>query len=176
MSPHTVVTVTGNLTADPALRYTREGAPFTTFSVAFNRSYYDRDAARWQQSGTDFYDVTAFGALGLNVLESAHKGDPVVVHGRLRLEDWQTEDKHGTRAKIQADAVGFDMTFGQGSFTRVKRPAMPSNDPMDDPEVRSAGLPGAPDPGQGPGPDPDDERADVADAGVDAPGGQERVA
>ena len=56
MSPHTVVTVTGNLTADPALRYTREGAPFTTFSVAFNRSYYDRDAARWQQSGTDFYD------------------------------------------------------------------------------------------------------------------------
>lgn len=190
MSMHTAITVTGNTTADPLVRYTRDGAPFATFRVASNRSYFDRLSGRWQQSGTDYYDVTAFGALGVNVFESITKGDPVVVQGRLRIERWETEDNHGTSVKIQADAVGFDMTFGQGTFTRVRRTTLPGNDPMEDPAVRAAaadleggagsagrepepelGAESGPEPGMESGPEPGEESG--ADWPLEEPRGGE---
>lgn len=153
------VTVAGNLTADPQVKFGKtDGTPFAVFTVAQNLTRFDRASGQWVQTGTNFVDVIAFRALGINVAESARKGDPVVVHGRLRIKNWSNGERSGTNVQLDAQAVGFDMSFGQGTFARVKRPVVPGGDRMDSPDVQvavdelrgangSGGFPGADDEG-----------------------------
>lgn len=132
------LTVAGNVIANPEQHFGhRSGLPFTTFRVAHNRQNFDRESGQWAQTGTDFLKVIAFGSLGLNIVESVAKGDPVVVHGRLSLKEWTQGEKSGTDAEITASAVGWDFNFGQGDFHKVKRPTVSGVDPTDDPSVRS---------------------------------------
>ncbi|CAN5809504.1 hypothetical protein BH24ACT8_BH24ACT8_15140 [soil metagenome] len=132
----TFVTVAGNLTQDPQLKFGREsGVPFAVFRVAQNRQRWDKEAGQLIQIGTNFVDVIAFRALGINVVECAKKGDPVVVHGRLRIDQWTNGDKSGTTVQVDAGTVGFDLTFGQAEFRRVRRPQVPGADRLDDVEV-----------------------------------------
>lgn len=133
------LTVAGNLTADPQMKFGKtDGTPFAVFTIAQNLTRFDRGSGQWVQTGTNFVDVIAFRALGINVAESARKGDPVVVHGRLRIKNWSNGERSGTNVQLDAQAVGFDMSFGQGTFARVKRPAVPGGDRMDSPEVQGA--------------------------------------
>jgi single-strand DNA-binding protein len=136
---NTYVTVTGNLTQDPDQRFgNQNGLPFTVFRLAHNRHRFDRENDRWIQVGTDFVEVVAFRTLGLNASESLAKGDPVVVLGKLKLRDWDNGERSGTTVQIEADAIGFDFTFGQAKFKRVRRPQVPGADPTEDPEVTAA--------------------------------------
>lgn len=130
---NTYLTIAGNVTAPPELKFGKtSGLPFTRFRVAVNSGRWDKEHGAYVQTHTSFIEVIAFGALGLNVYESVQKGNPVVVHGRLRVEDWDNGERRGTTVRIHADQIGFDMTFGQGSFTKVTRPAVPVADPMND--------------------------------------------
>lgn len=134
-----MVTVAGNLTANPQQHFGHaSGRPFTTFRLAHNRGHFSKDTGQWVQTGTDFLKVIAFGNLGLNVRESMHKGDPVVVHGRLTLREWTQGEKSGIDTEISASTVGWDLNCGQGSFSRVRRPTVPGVDPADDQSVRAA--------------------------------------
>lgn len=93
----TFVTVAGNLTQDPQLRFGRQsGQPFAVFRLAQNRHRWDKEVGHLIQVGTNFVEVIAFRALGLNIAECVKKGDPVVVHGKLRINDWTNGDKSGT--------------------------------------------------------------------------------
>lgn len=131
----TFVTITGNVTADPKLLFGKDsGQPFTVFRLAQNRVRWDRELGQRVQMGTNYVEVVAFRSLGLNVYESVAKGDPVIVHGRLKVTDWDNGERHGTTVQVQADHIGFDFTFGQGKFTKVRRPQVPGVDPMDEAE------------------------------------------
>ena len=88
-------TITGNLTREPEIRYTREGQATAQLGVAVNRRWQDRTTQEWQES-TSFFDVICWRDLAENVALSLTKGMRVIVTGRLEQRTWETEE--GTTA------------------------------------------------------------------------------
>lgn len=121
------VSIAGNLTRDPELRYTPTGQPVARFSVAVNRSYVDKAGKRVE--ATDFVNVNAWGKLGENTAESLHKGNHVVVSGRLQSRQYETEagGKH-TAVEIQAEEVAASMRFATLAITPSAREVAKSFD------------------------------------------------
>lgn len=114
------VTVVGNLTREPELRYTPSGAAVTKFGVAVNRSYNNRNGERVEQ--TDFFDVTAWRELGENVAESLTTGSRVIVTGRLQQDRWEN-DAGDKRSKIfiVADEIGPSLRWATAAVTKTSR-------------------------------------------------------
>ena len=83
------VTLVGNVTRDPELRYTSGGRGVASFGLAVNRRY--QVNGEWQEQ-TSFFNVVAWGTLGENAAASLHKGTRVVVFGRLEQRSWETQD------------------------------------------------------------------------------------
>ncbi len=122
------ITICGNVTNEPQVRHGKEsGMPFTVFGLAQNRSRRDSNGDVVHM-GTSFFEVIAFRALGQNAVDSIGKGDPLVVHGRLRVDDWDNGERSGTTVQIDAISIGPDLTFGTSTFTKRRRPQQPSQD------------------------------------------------
>ncbi len=99
-------TITGNLTREPEIRYTREGQATAQLGVAVNRRWQDRTTQEWQES-TSFFDVICWRDLAENVALSLTKGMRIVVTGRLEQRTWETEEgEHRSKVEITADEVG----------------------------------------------------------------------
>jgi single-strand DNA-binding protein len=117
----TYVTIRGRLVADPTARTTRLGAPMTTFRIAqTSRRQVQGQPGQWEDTEPSFYEVIAYRSLAANIAVSLRKGHPVTVHGKQRIVSWRRED--GTTwwdVKIDADAVGHDLTFGTAAYSRV---------------------------------------------------------
>jgi single-strand DNA-binding protein len=114
-------TITGNLTREPEIRYTREGQATAQLGVAVNRRWQDRTTQEWQES-TSFFDVTCWRDLAENVALSLTKGMRVVVTGRLEQRTWETEDgEHRSKVEITADEVGPSLRFATADVQRVER-------------------------------------------------------
>jgi single-strand DNA-binding protein len=95
------VVLAGNLTRDPELRFTQEGVPVASFSIAVNR-------VRSKSEAVDFFNVSCWRELGERVASYKKKGDPIVVEGRLQYRTWQTPD--GTKrstVEVVANNVQF---------------------------------------------------------------------
>jgi single-strand DNA-binding protein len=115
------VTVVGNLTRDPELRFTPAGAPVTTFGVAVNRRWMNRDNQQWEES-TSFFNVTCWRDLAQNVSESLEKGSRVVVSGRLEQRSWETQDgERRSVVEIIADEVGPSLRWATAEINRNER-------------------------------------------------------
>lgn len=115
----TYVTVCGNLTADPD-RITSEKGDFTTFRVAVNEFYRDQVSGGYVDGRSSFYKVVAFRAVGANVHKSLSKGEPVLIHGKLRMSQWQGANGETRSApEIEAVNVGPDLRFGIATYQRV---------------------------------------------------------
>jgi len=134
----TYVTVSGNVVGDPVVRATRANVPFVTFRVASNVRRVDFKTGEYIDAGTNFVNVTAFRALGVNLSNSLHKGEPVIVYGRMRINQWVNGERSGTTVEIDAYNVGHDLSRGQATFSKVARPQLNQNDRMADPEVQDA--------------------------------------
>ncbi|GAA5158889.1 single-stranded DNA-binding protein [Ornithinimicrobium tianjinense] len=127
----TRMTIAGNLTRDPQLRFGRNsGRPFAVLSVAVNNRRQDKESGQWVTTGTTYFDVLCMREKGANALLTFKKGDPVIAHGKLRLQPWSNEQGSGVNVTIDADAVGPDVSFGTAPFTRG-RPGY-GLDPVDD--------------------------------------------
>lgn len=115
------VTVVGNLTRDPELRFTPAGAPVTTFGVAVNRRWQNRDNQQWEES-TSFFNVTCWRDLAQNVSESLEKGSRVLVTGRLEQRSWETQDgERRSVVEIVADEVGPSLRWATAEIARNER-------------------------------------------------------
>jgi single-strand DNA-binding protein len=115
------VTIVGNLTRDPELRFTPAGAPVTTFGVAVNRRWQNRDSQQWEES-TSFFNVTCWRDLAQNVSESLEKGARVVVTGRLEQRSWETNDgERRSVVEIIADEVGPSLRWATAEVSRSDR-------------------------------------------------------
>ncbi|MBC7559036.1 MAG: single-stranded DNA-binding protein [Dermatophilaceae bacterium] len=134
----TYVTVSGNVVGDPVVRATRANVPFVTFRVASNVRRVDVKTGEYIDAGTNFVNVTAFRALGVNLSNSLKKGEPVIVYGRMRINQWVNGDRSGTTVEIDAYNVGHDLNRGQTQFLKVAKPQINQNDRMADPEVQDA--------------------------------------
>ena len=116
-----IVTIVGNLTGDPELRFTPAGAPVTTVGVAVNRRWQNRDTQQWEES-TSFFNVTCWRDLAQNVSESLEKGARVVVTGRLEQRSWETNDgERRSVVEIIADEVGPSLRWATAEVSRSDR-------------------------------------------------------
>lgn len=135
-----MITIVGNLADDPRQIPTSTGVPFTTFRVATHGRRFDRAQEKWVDTPASWYNVSAFRRLATHTLESLHKGDRVIVMGRLRIRVWDNGTKQGTSADIDADAVGHDLLLGTSTFHRTQTEG--SSHALDsDPTVELAGAP-----------------------------------
>ncbi|WP_432095400.1 single-stranded DNA-binding protein [Streptomyces sp. bgisy100] len=131
----TTVTVVGNTATQVQYRETGEGVPVARFRLAVTARRRDRHGDGWTDGPTSFYTVWARRSLATNIAASVSVGEPLVVHGRLRVRE-EVRDGEPPRfsADIDAMAVGHDLARGTAAFRRVARanPALtaPSSDGM----------------------------------------------
>ena len=118
----TTVTMVGNLTADPDLRYTASGAALARFTVASTPRLYDRQAEGYRDGDPLFLACTAWRDLAENIAESLTKGARVVVTGRLRLSRWQTPDGQPRSAYgLDVDDLGPSLRFATATVQKMTR-------------------------------------------------------
>lgn len=123
MAIDNTITLTGNLTRDPELRYTNGGRGVATFGLAVNR--------RWQQNGewqeqVSFFNIVAWGDLGENVAASATKGTRIIVTGRLEQRSY--DDRDGNQRSVTeviADDIGPSLKWAQAQIERIERDKAP---------------------------------------------------
>lgn len=133
------VTVMGNVVADPQGRSTKAGKPFASFRVASTVRRWDAEQRRFVDGSTNFVNVVGFNALGGNIMASLHKGDPVVVYGRLRVNQYTAADgKNMTSVEIDAHGVGHDLTRGMSVFSRPERSQYDTTDRLADANIQAA--------------------------------------
>jgi single-strand DNA-binding protein len=122
------VTIVGNLTRDPELRYTPSGAVTASFGVAVNRRWQNRETQQWEEK-TSFFNVTCWRDLAQNVSESLEKGARVVVTGRLEQRSWETQDgERRSVVEIVADEVGPSLRWATATVNRNERRDSMSSD------------------------------------------------
>jgi single-strand DNA-binding protein len=120
---NTTATITGNLTREPEIRYTREGQATTVLGVAVNRRWLERDTQEWKES-TSFFDVVCWRDLAENVALSLSKGARVTVTGKLEQRSWESEDgEKRTKVEIVADDIGASLRFATAEIHRTERNA-----------------------------------------------------
>jgi len=102
---HNRVTLAGNLTRDPELRYTPKGSAVGDLSIAINEKYKTSDGT--QKEETVFVDVTVWGRQAETCKEHLTKGRPVFIEGRLKLDQWEKDGKKHQRLAVVADRVQF---------------------------------------------------------------------
>jgi single-strand DNA-binding protein len=114
------VTIAGNLTRDPELRFTPAGRPNTSFGVAVNNDW--TDSAGERHESVDFFDIVVWGKLAENAAQSLAKGQEVLISGRLAFRSWETDDgDRRSKVEITATHVGSGLTFGTTVFTKTAR-------------------------------------------------------
>ncbi|GAB3172971.1 hypothetical protein GCM10027059_43140 [Myceligenerans halotolerans] len=124
MSNDVKVTVTGNAGSDPVIRRSSRGTEWTRFSVASTRRIRDTDG-EFYDGPTIWFQVKAWGHAAVNISESVRKGQPVMVAGRLEVEEWGDDTHRRTSLVINADSVGPNLMKGRAAFQRV----IPSDEP-----------------------------------------------
>ena len=114
-------TLSGNLTRDPEIRYTRDGQANATFGMAVNRRWQPRGSDEWEEA-TSFFDVVCWRELAENVALSLVKGSRVIITGRLDQHVWETElGERRSRVEITAEEVGPSLRFATAEVTRTGR-------------------------------------------------------
>lgn len=115
------VTLVGNVTRDPEIRYTPSGATVVTFGLAVNRRWQNKQNQEWEEQ-TSFFDVKCWAGLAENVAESIQKGTRVVVAGRLEQRSWET-DSGDKRSKVEvvADEVAPSLRWATAQVARIER-------------------------------------------------------
>ena len=122
-----IITVTGVVATPPRVSTVAGDLKITSFRLASGQRRFDKGRNRWVDADTNWYTITTFRQLAVNVGHSVLKGDRVVATGRLRIKEWTNEGRTGTTIDVEADAVGHDLTWGTTAFTRV---AMTSSAPV----------------------------------------------
>ena len=120
MAGDTVITVIGNLTADPELRWTQSGAAVADFTVASTPRTYDRNAGEWRDGDTLFMRCFVWRDTAENVAESLRKGMRVIVQGRLTQRSYDTQQgERRTVVELQVDEIGPSLRRARAQVTRT---------------------------------------------------------
>ncbi|HYI62231.1 MAG TPA: single-stranded DNA-binding protein [Acidimicrobiales bacterium] len=119
--PDNNVTIVGNITRDPELRFTPSGQAVATFGLAVNRRWQNRQTSEWEEQ-TSFFDVKCWAQMAENVSESLGRGSRVVVSGRLEQRSWET-DQGEKRSKVEvvADEIAPSLRWATANITRNER-------------------------------------------------------
>ena len=121
MANGNTVTLVGNITRDPELRFTPSGQPTATFGLAVNRRWQNKQSNEWEEA-TSFFDVVCWREMAENATESLQKGSRVIVTGRLEQRSWET-DNGDKRSKVEvvADEIGPSLRWATAEITKNDR-------------------------------------------------------
>jgi single-strand DNA-binding protein len=113
------VTLVGNVTRDPEIRFTTGGRGVASFGLAVNRRY--QSNGEWQEQ-TSFFDIVCWGSLGENAAASLGKGTRIVVVGRLEQRSWETPDgDKRSKVEVVADELGPSLRWAKASVEKIAR-------------------------------------------------------
>ena len=128
MANEPATTVTGNLTADPELRFTPTARPVAAFTIANTPRFPNRQTGEWQDGETWFVRCSAWGDTAENIAASLSKGNAVVATGRLRCRTWEDKDG-GKRATVEmtVDDIGPSLRRAVAKVTKATRERAPAN-------------------------------------------------
>lgn len=118
----TVLHIVGFVGTDIDHRQVGEGTDLSTFRLASTPRRWDKGQRQYVDGTTNWLTVQCWRGLAMHVRESLRRGDPVVVIGRLRTEEWTKEDVRQSRFYLDAMTVGHDLTRGVSTFRKVVRP------------------------------------------------------
>jgi single-strand DNA-binding protein len=117
------VELVGNLTRDPELRFTPNGAPVANFGLAVNRRWRNQQTNDWEEQ-TSFFDVVAWRDLAENVAESLQRGTRVIVVGRLEQRSWETQEgEKRSKVEVIADEIGPSLRWATAQVAKSERRA-----------------------------------------------------
>lgn len=115
------VTLVGNVTRDPELRFTPSGAAVANFGLAVNRRWMNKQTNEWDEQ-VSFFDIVCWREMAENVSESLTKGSRAVVTGRLEQRSWETQDgDKRSKVEVVADEVGPSLRWASAEVTRNER-------------------------------------------------------
>lgn len=121
----TTVTIVGNITRDPDLKFTGSGLAMCTFGLAVNNRKKD-ERGEWVDGDPSFYDVVCWRQLAENVTESLPKGTSVIVVGKLRQRSWEADDgTKRSKVEVQADHVGPALNWATCEVSRNEKRTAP---------------------------------------------------
>jgi single-strand DNA-binding protein len=121
MAIDNTVTVVGNATRDPELRFTPSGQAVASFGLAVNRRWQNRQTNEWEEA-TSFFDVTCWAQMAENVAESVQKGARIVVTGRLDQRSWETDNgEKRSKVEIVADEIAPSLKWATAQISRNER-------------------------------------------------------
>jgi single-strand DNA-binding protein len=122
MAGDTVITVIGNITGDPELRFTPSGAAVANFTVASTPRQFDRQSNEWKDGETLFMRCSVWRDAAENVAESLQRGTRVIVSGRLKSRSYETkEGEKRTVIEMEVDEVGPSLRYATAKVNRTQR-------------------------------------------------------
>jgi single-strand DNA-binding protein len=135
----TYLTMQGNLVADPVQKPGGAAGKVTKFRVAASGRHFDKGVGEWVDSDPVYMDVTCWKQLGDNVFTTLHKGDTVVVRGRLSYREWEdAEGKRRSSYEVVASSVAPDLSRYVALLSKPNRQLDDTVQPVDEAEVESA--------------------------------------
>lgn len=141
MANEPTTTITGNLTADPELRYTQTGRPVAAFTIANTPRFPDRASGEWQDGETWFVRCSAWGDTAENIAASLSKGNAVVATGRLRCRTWEDQDGNKrVTVEMTVDDLGPSL---RRAVVKVTKATREHAEPASPPPVASGNGTGA---------------------------------
>lgn len=137
MSNETVLTMVGNLTAEPDLRFLPDGTACCKFTVASTPRVLDKASGEYRDGEALFMPCTAWRDLGVHVAESLGKGARVVVQGRLRQSKWETpEGEKKSMVQLDVDEVAASLRFATAKVQKMARSKGDGYNPVNAPDER----------------------------------------
>ena len=122
MAGDTIITVIGNITGDPELRFTPSGAAVANFTVASTPRQFDRQSNEWKDGETLFMRCSVWRDAAENVAESLQRGTRVIVSGRLKSRSYETkEGEKRTVVEMEVDEVGPSLRYASAKVTKTQR-------------------------------------------------------
>jgi len=122
MAGDTVITVIGNITGDPELRFTPSGAAVANFTVASTPRAFDRQSNEWKDGETLFMRCSVWRDAAENVAESIQRGTRVIVSGRLKSRSYETkEGEKRTVVEMEVDEIGPSLRYASAKVTKTQR-------------------------------------------------------
>ena len=120
MTGETIITVVGNLTADPELRYTQNGLPVANFTIASTPRSFDRQANEWKDGEALFLRASVWREFAEHVAGSLSKGMRVIATGRLKQRSYQDrEGNNRTAIELEVDEIGPSLRYATAQVTRA---------------------------------------------------------
>ncbi len=147
MAGDTTITVVGNLTDDPDLRFTPSGAAVANFTVASTPRFFDKQTNDWKDGEALFLRCSIWRQAAENVAETLQRGARVIVSGRLKQRSYETrEGEKRTTFEVEVDEIGPSLKYATAKVTKTSRSgsgggvASAGNDPWATPAGQSAGV------------------------------------